>query len=253
MKDGKAARKGDIEAISPKAWADLEKKLASAGMKDGYDFLKSLSNQEKICIGIKRGLMGNLSGDYLWFLAPIYGDPKKPGNTIAMEAYSLKPPEEKGKTQQVPAALAAGGNAKPESFYPDLTPLTQDAADAEEPLDKGGRATYFFRIAGRKVYPAFKSKEELDKQVDALIKTINRCMLAINFRREPIYLAEEKLEESQYKKYRFAVRSIPALQTLRQLFIGRVIHSSPEQWKKDVEDLIKFNTSAQDDSAKWGD
>lgn len=281
MRDGKAARKSDIEAISPKAWKNLEDKLASAGMKKEYEFLKSLSSQEKICIGIKRGLMGSLSGDYLWFLAPIYNiDPKKPGNAIAMEAYSLKPPEAKkesaglgmsaGKSapeicggagatvvaaqQQMMSAMKdlakSTSSPSPDSYYPDLKELTQDAADVEEPLDKGGKATYFFRILGPDEYSKSKNQEELDKQVDALIRTINRCMLAINFRREPIYLDEDKLEESQYKKYMLAVRSIPALQTLRQLFVGRVIHSSPKQWEKDVKGLLDFNVKSQD-ASQW--
>jgi len=280
MKDGKAARKSDIVAISPKAWKDLEDKLASAGMKKEYEFLKSLSNQEKICIGIKRGLMGELTGDYLWFLAPVYSlDPKKPGNAIALESCTLKPPEKKEESfgpgmpkgasaekgsnpaamiQQMfsnvknmikPASSTAESSTSlesqpssslpsPDSYYPDLTPLTQDAADAKEPAEGAGRATYLFRIADKSEYGSFKSIEELDQRVDALIKTINRCMLAINFRREPIYLDEEKLEESQYKKYRLAVKTIPELQTLRKLFMGRVTHSSPKQWEKDVNELL---------------
>jgi hypothetical protein len=80
---------------------------------------------------------------------------------------------------------------------------------------------------------------------------MNRGMLAINFRREPIYLPDERLEEPQYQKYSFAVAKIPALRELRQLFIGRVIHSSPEQWKKHVMDLLRFNVGTLDDNAKW--
>jgi len=279
MRDGKAARKSDIEAISPKAWKDLEDKLTKAGMKNEYEFFESIAQQDKLCIGIKRGLMGGLTGDYIWFLAPIYSIDKKPGNAFAMEAYSLKPLEKKQQEQPVgmpsgqkaPPELGAWAAAiqkvqslikpgqklpspnmqpdSPESYYPDLK--EQDAADVEEPLDKGGKATYFFRIVSRKDYSNFKSIEDLSKEVDSLIKTINRCMLDINFRREPIYLSNEDLEGSQYKKYRLAVQKLPSLQTLRQLFIGRVIHSSPAQWKRDVTDLLNFNISAQDDSAKW--
>ncbi len=64
-----------------------------------------------------------------------------------------------------------------------------------------GKATYFFRIVSRKDYPNFKSLEDLHRGVDNFIKRINRCMLAINFRREPIYLPDERLEEPQYQKY----------------------------------------------------
>lgn len=206
MKEGRAACRKDIEAIDPELWAELEKKLESSDVGEEYNFLKELSRQERICIGVKRGLMGDLTGEYIWFLIPIYDvDPKKPGNAIAMEATS----------------------------------------------EGGGKATYFFRIVSRKEYPKFKRLEDLDKEVDYLIRTINKCMLDINFRREPIYLPDEKLEEPQYQKYKFAIQKIPSLRTLRCLFIGRVIHASSEQWRKDVMDLLTFNVSTLDDSAKW--
>jgi len=207
MKEGKAARRSDIESISPELWVELEKKLEAAGIKEEYDFLKSLAQKEKMCIGLKRGLLGDLTGEYVWFLIPIYStNPKEPGNAVAMEAISG---------------------------------------------EVGGKATYFFRIVSRKEYLGFKGIEDLHREVDNFIKRINRCMLAINFRREPIYLPNERLEEPQYQKYKFAIAKIPALRELRQLFIGRVIHSSPEQWKRDLMNLLKFNVSWQDDNAKW--
>lgn len=207
MKEGKAARRSEIESVSPELWIELEKKLDVAGIKEEYDFLKSLAQKEKMCIGLKRGLLGDLTGEYIWFLIPIYStNPKEPGNAIAMEAISD---------------------------------------------EGGGKATYFFKIVSRKDYPNFKNIEELHREVDNFIKRINRCMLAINFRREPIYLPDEKLEEPQYQKYKFAIAKIPALRELRKLFIGRVIHSSPEQWKKDVMDLLSFNVKERDDAVRW--
>ena len=207
MKEGKAARRSDIESISPELWKELEKKLGTVGIEEEYGFLKSLAQQEKLCIGLKRGLLGDLTGEYLWFLIPIYGmNPEEPGNAVAMEA-----------------------------------------ASAED----GGKATYFFRIVSRKDYQNFKNVEDLHREVENFIKRTNRCMLAINFRREPIYLPDERLEEPQYQKYKFAIAKIPALRELRELFVGRVIHSSPEQWKQDVMDLLKFNISTQNDNLKW--
>jgi len=207
MKEGKAARRSDLESISPELWVELEKKLEIAGIKEEYDFLKSLSQQEKLCIGLKRGLLGDLTGEYIWFLIPLYStDSNEPGNAVAMEAISG---------------------------------------------EGSGKATYFFRIVSRKDYPNLKNIEDLHRGVDNFIKRMNRSMLAINFRREPIYLPDEKLEEPQYQKYKFAIAKIPALRELRQLFIGRVIHRTPEQWKKDVMDLLKFNVSLRDDNEKW--
>ncbi|KPV62641.1 MAG: hypothetical protein AOA65_1690 [Candidatus Bathyarchaeota archaeon BA1] len=71
MKGGKAARRVDIETVDPDLWLELEKKVGAAGIKDSYDFLKGMSQEKRICIGLKRGLMGDLTGEYIWFLIPI--------------------------------------------------------------------------------------------------------------------------------------------------------------------------------------
>jgi hypothetical protein len=207
MREGRAAKRSDIESLSSELWKRLEMRLEVAGLKEEYGFLKSLSQQEKICIGFKRGLLGDLAEDYIWFLIPIYStNSQEPGNAVAMEAASE---------------------------------------------DGSGKATYFFRIVSRKDYPALKSIQDMHREVDNFIKVINRCMLAINFRREPIYLSDERLADPQYTRYKFAIQKLQALQTLRSLFIGRVIHSSLEQWKQDVADLLKFNVTTLDDSARW--
>lgn len=207
MREGKAARRYDLESVSSDLWVGLEKKLDAAGIKEEYDFLKSMAQEEKMCIGLKRGLLGDLTGEYIWFLIPIYStNPKEPGNAVAMEAVSG---------------------------------------------EGGGKATYFFRIVSRGDYPNYQSLEELHGEVDHFINRMNRCMLAINFRREPIYLPEERLDEPRYQKYKYAIAKIPSLRELRRLFIGRVIHSSFEQWGRDVMDLLTFNVSTPDDGAVW--
>ena len=210
MKEGKAAKREDIEHINPRMWNALEKKITDIGLNESYTFLKDLARQEKISIGFKQGLMGDLTGEYIWFLIPIYSIGEKDyGNAMVMEAMETTEEESVGK------------------------------------------ATYFFRIVSRSDYPNFSSLEKLDEEADRFIKMINRCMIDINFRREPIYLPDERLEEPTYFKYKIATQRIPSLRLLRSLYIGRVIHTSPEQWKKDVMDLLKFNVKTQDDSVKW--
>ena len=76
-------------------------------------------------------------------------------------------------------------------------------------------------------------------------------MIEINFRREPIYLTENQLESTEYTQYRFAIAKISPLKTLRDQFIGRVIHASQKQWKTDVTSLLAFNTKSIDDKEKW--
>jgi len=206
MKEGRAARRLDVEAVNPKIWKELEKRVALQDyLKESYDFLMGMAQRDHVCIGMKRGLMGDLTGEFIWFLIPIYhADAREPGNAIAMETTT-----------------------------------------------ETGHATYFFRITSRKDYATFKSLEDLGREADKVIKTINRCMIDINFRREPIYLPDSALEEQRYFRYKVAVQKLPSLRLLRNLFIGRVIHAASDQWAKDVTDLLKFNVSTLDDSDKW--
>lgn len=206
MKEGRAARRLDIEAASPDLWPRLEKKLAAMGLGEAYAFLRPLAREERMCIGLKRGLLGDLTGEYLWFLAPFYGtDPKQPGNAIAMEA-----------------AASSGGEGQ----------------DREGGPAGPGMATYVFRMAAPADYAALKTGVELDALADRAIARINHCLAAINFRREPVYLTDEQMREPRYARYQFAVQRIPQLRELRSLFIGRVVHSSPEQWQQGVRALL---------------
>ena len=200
MKDGRAARHMDIDLISPGIWTELEKKLDTFGMKEEYEYLASLGHSERMCIGMKRGLMGDLTKEYIWFLIPIFSaNTAKPGNAIAMEA------------------TAAEGS---------------------------GRATYFFKIMEPSIYKNLINQEELQAVADKSLKQINRDLISVNFRREPIYLTDEQLDSTAYVAYRRAVSKVPSLQELRRLFIGRVIHSSLEQWKASITQLLESNLNA---------
>ena len=120
--------------------------------------------------------------------------------------------------------------------------------DEQKPATTG--ATYFFRTMGRKEYTQTKD-EDLIIELENFIKNINRAMIDVNFRREPIFLSEEQLDSTKYVQYRFAIARMPSLRMLRSLFIGRVIHSSLEQWKSNVASLLAFNTKSLDDTEKW--
>jgi hypothetical protein len=196
LRDGKAIKRSDIERISGNLWKELEGKINVTDAKEDYEYLKSLSNNEEQYIGIKRDLLGNLTGEYLWFLISISSR-----NAIAMETVS------------------------------------EDAS----------KATYFFRTISRKHF----QHSEQTQQIDRFVKNINRAMIVVNFRREPIYLSEDKLKEPQYQNYLYAIQRLPELNELRNLFIGRVVHSSIEQWKRDVMELLDFNIKSVDDREKW--
>lgn len=104
--------------------------------------------------------------------------------------------------------------------------------------DSTARATYLFQIAPVEEYAEIDSREELDGTVTEAIHDLNRAMLGINFRREPIYLSREKLAEPRYATYRSALRLVPALDRLRDAFLGRVHHRSIDQWQSDVDEIL---------------
>jgi hypothetical protein len=206
LKDGRTAKRHDLEQACPGFWTALEKKLSGYGIGEEYAFLKGVSKQELVRIGIKRPLHVEEAKDYLFFLAPIFStDDKKGGNALAFEASS-------GEDE--------------------------------------GRATYFFRIWSRRDYPLTDAKV-MEMQAEQFAQELTEGLDAINFRREPIYLTEEALSTPERSRYRYAIMRIPQLRLLRERFIGKVMHSSPEQWKVDVAALLAFNVAQKGDDATW--
>ncbi|HUK85501.1 MAG TPA: hypothetical protein VLU95_06545 [Candidatus Acidoferrum sp.] len=237
MKDGQAAKRELIEQQSIDFWRRLTKKIDEAGLTTEYGFLYSIAAKGQVCLGIKRGLMGDLTGTYIWILFPLLNPgTNRLSNTIALEAFNTQDNLEENKTQP---------KNKDSEVQEDL-----HQNGVEEPKKGSTGATYFFKAVRRKEYAQTKD-EDLSKELESFIKNFNRSMIEINFRREPIYLTENQLESTQYTQYRFAISKIPSLKALRDQFIGRVIHASQEQWKADVISLLAFNTKSIDDTEKW--
>jgi len=206
LEDGRTAKRQDLEQACPGLWTSLEKKLSGYGIGEEYTFLKNISYQNLVRIGIKRPLHAEEAQDYIFFLAPVFSaDEKKGGNAVAFEASS-------GEDE--------------------------------------GRATYFFRIWSRRAYPLPDAKL-MELQADQFSQELAEGLNAINFRREPIYLTEEALSTPERSRYRYAIMRIPQLRLLREQFIGKVVHSSPEQWKEDVAALLAFNVAQKGDDATW--
>ena len=237
MKDGRAAKRKEIEMQSLDFWRRLTKKIDEASITAGYEFLNGLAAKDQVCVGVKRGLMGALTGTYIWMLFPLLTPgTNRLSNTIALEAFNTEEnAEDEGNTSK-DADTEEGGD------------INQKPTDRQKPATTG--ATYFYRVTGRKEYSLMKD-EDLAEDLESFVKDINRSMIEINFRREPIYLTDYQLESTEYTQYRFAITKIPSLKTLRDRFVGRVIHSSQEQWKADVTNLLAFNTKSMDDSEKW--
>jgi hypothetical protein len=114
-------------------------------------------------------------------------------------------------------------------------PLAGSAANADrasfvawECTSQTGRATYVFRLS-----PTGQSQE-----MDTAIRKLNRGIVTVNFRREPIYIPDSSLEmQPHLRRYAIARRNLPAIRNLRNLFAGRAIHKSLEQWQNQLQSL----------------
>ncbi|MGI5850108.1 MAG: hypothetical protein ACOX8Q_08630 [Christensenellales bacterium] len=177
MMEGIVAKLSDICTASLPFADALDKIISTSDISKEYGYLKTVSGT--LAIGVKRGLMGELTKESIIILAPIF---KK--NIMIMET-----------------------------------------------LGDSAAATYIFKIS--------EEREPSAQQWDEFLLAFNYSMLSVNFRREPIYLSDEALQSENYADYNQALKRVPELKHLRRLFIGRVIHSSSDSWKKNMDSYIK--------------
>ena len=79
---------------------------------------------------------------------------------------------------------------------------------------------------------------ELERMADHAegIARINRAILTLNFRREPIYVPQDQIEQGPFNRYAVALRKLDYLKWTRQSFLGRVIHN--ETWQQQLQDAL---------------
>lgn len=169
MMEGLITPINDIRKASPSFADALENYLNTSYISAEYAYIKSVTSD--LAVGIKRGLMGELTGENLVLLAPAAGK-----NRLIMESM--------------------GSSA----------------------------ATYVF---------------DMDMEFKSFLPLFNESMLAVNFRREPIYLSDDALKSEKYENYRYALMRCPVLVKLRSQFLGRVAHSGFDSWKSSLGELIK--------------
>ncbi|NLW78930.1 MAG: hypothetical protein GXY32_05915 [Ruminococcaceae bacterium] len=85
--------------------------------------------------------------------------------------------------------------------------------------ENAAAATFVYRFGGD--YKHFAQK-------------LNRALEATAFKREIIRLTEEELHQPQNEDYRMAAQRTHAIQFVRGCFTGRAIHTSLDNWKKQL-------------------
>jgi len=121
---------------------------------------------------------------------------------------------------------------------------------ALEVTSESGHATYMFRVMSRAEFPSATTESFL-RQAQTVIGDLNEALIATGFRREPIYLSSDQLNTRDYSKYLYAADHLEPLKFLRERFFARIIHTSFDSWKVDLNDALHFNTSAKQDSERW--
>jgi hypothetical protein len=127
-----------------------------------------------------------------------------------------------------PAIFEAGDGL--EVLYWFLFPLAAGTGGAThvawEATSREGRATYLFRL-------------QPGESAERAIAAVNGGLVALNFRREPVYLDARTLEsELRYRHYAIAQRKVPDVGRVRQAFAGRAIHRTPASWAKQIDAML---------------
>jgi hypothetical protein len=118
-------------------------------------------------------------------------------------------------------------------FFRITPPAAKEPVLAWEATSRSGRATYVFRESALVAGGASGSP-------DAAADRLARGLAFVNFRREPIYLADDALQlQPKFRRYAIASRRLPELADLRRAFAGRAIHTSLDAWQKQMDSLLK--------------
>lgn len=217
MQDGVPARKSALDAISPTLWDELlSAAVGEASLRESVAALASRCPAGEIAVGLKET---NFRQDE-------EGEEEVGGD------------EGQGSQQPEPEAQSSGSAAGGEVDSPMKGRVVWFAfpicaedrsapgnAVAVEAATRGGRATYLFRIAPPDVYRDASWEELLGLARDRIL-SVSRALVALGFKREPIYLPDQAIRTGRYARYRLALRLSAPLKSARATFVGRAIHGA---------------------------
>ena len=238
MKEGHAIKVSGLEAVHPRIKLVLVEKTVCGSMKPYFDLLeKRLAVKGDFFTGFKMirpegqddtadGGVDKISGNGNERTVP--EEPEEGNNAVSNN--SLK--ENVDSQSQVIHWFLFPLSTKPD-------PKAPPNVAAWEATSHSGRATYFSRIPSAGVNDKAMNPEKAGDAVESTIQRLNRALVLLNFRREPIYLSDDVLaSQLSYRRYTIACRNLPVLRELRASYIGRAIHTTPEEWEKQAGDIL---------------
>lgn len=241
MRDGRAVQRRAVDAIDPALWGRLEDAVMGTDeLRQAYASLASRSPQGWAAIGVKATAPegdqeeggataeagsgeGGGAGDAMQQLL---------GQAMAGQAGRTEAPE--GEPEEPPAEQKT-------SIQWYFVPLADDGgapinAVAQEVTSEQGHATYVFRLLEPERWDE-ASKAGGDALADAVaggIARLNRALLTLNFRREPILATDDEIATGRFARYRVAVRHLDHLRWARRSYLGRATHT--DSWEQQVRE-----------------
>lgn len=227
LKEGRAVPISKLNSIHPKTEEALLKNAVDKTLRPYFDALNVMAAAEGYFTGFK-------------FIRP------EPDET---EEKSEEPAAETGQPEDETSGAEAEEDHDKEEAEPVLHwfffPLRASGPGAPanivawEATSRGDRATYFFRLLPPNQAARLPDKGQALNAIEEAIRQLNRAIVLLNFRREPIYLPDGSLEtQPRFHRYAIASRKISALRQLRASFLGRALHTSLEGWQKQVQTII---------------
>jgi len=231
LKEGRVASMAQLASIHARTATALAEKVVRARLKPYYDYLTARTTPDDFYAGfklIRREPEPELEEDA--------GGP----GTETPDLEGSEIPD-----QPMETAAAAGEDSDTEMLYWFIFPLRPPGGAgvpqiaAWETTSRSGRATYFFRLFSPEEARASGEPAQAAAALDRAVRTLNRGLVLLNFRRSPIYLPDNALEmQPLYRRYAIACRKLPAVRFLRSAFLGRALHTSPQSWQQQVEHLL---------------
>ena len=257
MRDGRAVQQRVVDAIDPTVWPRLEgAAVGTPDLSETYQRLKAMTSPGWAAFGVKAVLTEQPREGpprMEWAKAGAATDRESRSDwrdsrdsvmdaprttTTGVEVTRAVPERAPG----IEAAAAGAEGPQDDQKATDLwyfCPLSIDGRPAnvvaQEVASEGGHATYLFRLMEQQRFDSL-SGEALADEVARGIASLNRALIQLNFRREPIYLSDEQIATGAFARYRVALRKLDYLRWARQAFLRRAIHNA--SWDAQVREAL---------------
>ncbi len=205
--EGIAVSLSDLQAHVPTTATVIKEMLAASPLADYFQSLKEMTDVSRMAVGFK------------W---------------VPAAADTDEQPEDETKSED---DVKMADETEPSVENEAASEKTSDwALWTVSPSENGQKAVVEFNFPQEKAATyVFETKGDFE----GFLVTLNRAFEATDFRREMLYLTNPELHLEKNANARMLLERTPALQVLREIFVGRVIHYSIDGWRKNLQGMLR--------------